>query len=230
MTIGRFDFAGLHEMIDALAELGAFTIAEPADACRQALESYFLARQMDPAVQNLVVGEQFQNEIIGDARCLRISGQGRPSEGPSAFAEHRPNIGRNESREVVRILHAAFESHRPDVVAVVEGDGAALLHIQHGLNVNGHRFDRACDVALADLTLEAPLRAPVRDRAGMYPFSGSCALVWSVSTSGIQSAAHHFRQNVGAVADKPTESGWLWSRAAVTRFQASSRFVVMLSR
>ena len=101
----------------------------------------FLARQMDPTVQNLVVGKQFQNQIIGDRDVVRISRQGSPSEGPSAFGKHRPNVRRNESRKVVGILHAAFESHRPDVVPVVEGDGAALLHIQHGLNVNGHRFE-----------------------------------------------------------------------------------------
>ena len=50
--------------------------------------------------------------------------------------------------KVVGVLHAAFIGHRPDVVSVVERDGAALLHVEHGLDVNGHRLDRPLSVFL----------------------------------------------------------------------------------
>ena len=45
-------------------------------------------------------------------------------------------------------LHAVIEGELADVVAVVEGDGAHLLELEHAFDVAGHGVERLLEVAL----------------------------------------------------------------------------------
>jgi hypothetical protein len=62
----RFDLAFLHQIIHRQAELRAFAIAEPADACGQSLKLDALAGEVDPAAQDAVVRKELKNKIICD--------------------------------------------------------------------------------------------------------------------------------------------------------------------
>ena len=58
---GRFDLALLHQIVDGHAEAGALAVSQPADARRQPLEFNALARQVYPALENLIVRKHFQH-------------------------------------------------------------------------------------------------------------------------------------------------------------------------
>ena len=118
----RFDLAFLHQIVHRQAELGALAVAEPADARGQSLELDALAREIDPAAENAVLGEQLEDQFVGDVNVGGLTGERDPAERAAAFAEQRTNVGGHESGEIVGVLHAALEGEGADVVAVVEGD------------------------------------------------------------------------------------------------------------
>src|SRR5258708_6707511 len=92
--------ARLYQMVDALAELGALAISEPADPCRQTLEMDLLARETNPSVQNFVFGKQLENQIVRDIDVTWIPRECNPAEWSPAFGEHRTDVRRDETGEV----------------------------------------------------------------------------------------------------------------------------------
>jgi len=138
----RFDFPFLHQIVDRQAELRPLAIPQPADARRQALELDALARQIDPAPQNTVLGKQFQNQLIGHMNVRSLARQRHPAEGPASFAKQRTDVCRHEAGKVVGILHAALERKRADVVAVIECHRSHLLQPQHAFHVRRYRIER----------------------------------------------------------------------------------------
>jgi hypothetical protein len=80
-------------------------------------------------VQALVVGEQLRDGAVGRRDVGGITRQGRPPERALALAEQRSHERRHEPRVGVRavVREAAELGAGPQVVAVVERDGAALL-------------------------------------------------------------------------------------------------------
>src|SRR6476646_3596619 len=94
----RADLAALHELVDALAELGALAVAEPAHARRQALERNALLREADPARKCLVVREQLGHETVGARDVLLIAGERDPTERAAAFGEEWADVRRDGSR------------------------------------------------------------------------------------------------------------------------------------
>ena len=91
------DAAGAHELVDRAAGARAVAVAEPADPRRQPLERDAAGRELEPALQHRVVGEQLPQHVI-DRRDVRgVPRQGGPPERADAAAEQRPDIGRNEA-------------------------------------------------------------------------------------------------------------------------------------
>src|ERR1043166_6213788 len=130
-------------MIDPFAEHGALAVSKPTYPCGQSLEMYLLTRETDPAAENPVFWKKLQNQIIRNLNIQRVSRQRDPAEWSAAFSKHRPDVSGDEAGEIISIFYAAFERHGPDIVAVIERHRAALLHVEHGGDVNGDRFDRA---------------------------------------------------------------------------------------
>src|SRR5262245_20680992 len=103
----RLDSPRLHEFVYTFAETCAFTVAEPAYSCRQALKSHSVAGQANPSAENFVFRKELQNQIVDNSDVAGISGQRRPTERTAAFRKHWSDVGRDETREVVCIPHTA---------------------------------------------------------------------------------------------------------------------------
>src|SRR5580704_16101283 len=138
---GSFEITFGDEVVESQAELVAFAVAEPADAGRKSLKFYFLLRHLDPALEMLIFREHFEYELIGARDVGSFAGKRGPTEWTFAFAEERANVGRNESGKVVSVLDSGFMGEGANVVAVVKGDGAKLLQVEHALDVLGHGGD-----------------------------------------------------------------------------------------
>ena len=143
MTIGALIAPLSDQLVDAQSEARAVAIPEPEDARRQALERDPLAGQPNPAAERLVVGEHLERRAIGDEDVLRIAGQRGPPERALALAEQRTNVFGHEARDCKRVGDAGLDGLRANVVAVVEGDRAAALHLEHRRHVSAHGGDRS---------------------------------------------------------------------------------------
>ena len=142
----RRDGAGSNKLVERGAGPGALPVAEPADPGRQALERYPRLGHRDPSLKRFVLGEQLQDRPIRGQDVRRIAGERGPAERALALAKERPDERRHEPREVEGAGHPGLLRLGPDVVAVVEGDGAGLLERQHRPNVLGHRCHGPEDV------------------------------------------------------------------------------------
>src|SRR2546428_3643249 len=100
----RRNLSCLHEMVDSLTEERAIAISQPADPRRQALESHFLTREVDPSIQDFVFRKQLQNEVVGDRNIARVSRERGPAKRPAAFRKHRTDVCGNESWKVIGVL------------------------------------------------------------------------------------------------------------------------------
>src|SRR5947209_418975 len=119
-----FQFAAADHLVEAQADLGPLTVAQPADAGRQPLELHALAGQVNPAGQRLIVREGFEHRLIGAVNVLRIAGEGGPTKRAFALAEERADVLGNEPGDSERILNPGLDSLRANVVAVFERDRA----------------------------------------------------------------------------------------------------------
>jgi hypothetical protein len=144
----RADLARAHELVEAQPGPVALAVAEPADARRQALVGDARARQLEPALQVLVLGEELSDRGIGGRDVVGIAGERGPAERAGAGAEERPHVGLDEARVVERVRVAAGPRLGAQAVAVVEDLGAAGLERHHRGAVAGHRGARELDVAL----------------------------------------------------------------------------------
>ena len=59
----------------------ALVVAQPANACRQALELDVLFGGIEPVVQVLVVWEKLLERLVGDLDVLWVAGERGPAEG-----------------------------------------------------------------------------------------------------------------------------------------------------
>ncbi len=146
--MGDFSLPRLHHVVHGEAEFGALAVAEPADARGESLELDALAGEVDPAAEDAVLREHLEHEIVGGVNVGRIAGERRPAEGAAAFAEERTDVGGHEAGEIECVFHAVIEGELADVVAVIEGDGAHLLELEHAFDVAGHGVERLLEVGL----------------------------------------------------------------------------------
>ena len=94
----RLDAPAADELVDREARLRAVAVAEPADPRRQPLERDPLGRELEPALQELVVREELAQRLVDRRDVGRVPGQRCPAKRPDAATEERPDIGRDEAR------------------------------------------------------------------------------------------------------------------------------------
>src|SRR4029077_585199 len=128
------------------AGLGTLAISQPADPSGQALKLDSLLGHADPSMQRRVVREEIEDRLVGDEEIVRITRQGRPAEWSFSFAEKRPDEQRNKAAHLEGVGHSCELRLTAEIVAVIESDGAALLELEHGAHVTGHRGIRKRDV------------------------------------------------------------------------------------
>uniref|UniRef100_A0A0N4ZGP7 LigA n=1 Tax=Parastrongyloides trichosuri TaxID=131310 RepID=A0A0N4ZGP7_PARTI len=177
-------------------------------ARRQALEGDALARHVQPAVQAGVVREELLHRLIRFADVLGIARQGGPAERADTTAEQRTDIGRHEAGEVERVLHAFFQRHLSQVVAVVHGRHAQRVEAEHGADVVGHGFPcGGLDGGGVADALFLPL--------GDGPARGQVAVDRVVRAGlighqiGANAALDHFRQKISCIAQQADRQGFL---------------------
>src|SRR6185503_8336104 len=97
-----------------------------------------------------------------------------PAERSAAFTKERANICGDKSWKIVCVLYALLECERPNVVSVIECDGAHLLQTQHAFYVTSHRIQRSLFVSA---------------RVAFSQFQGfvKCQAIWNVTIQRIVS-------------------------------------------
>src|SRR5690348_12431578 len=207
---GRLEFAACDEIVEREAEFFAFAITEPADARGQALKVNALLRHLDPARERFVVGEHFEDELVGAMNVRRFAGERGPAERPATFAKERTNVGRDEAGKIVGVLDALLESHGANVVAVVECDGAEFLQSKHAFDVNGHGFHRALAIGLG-IALAKILGFVEREALRDVAADGVVSAGLIREQIGHDAAAREFRNDVGAIADEADGGGFAFA-------------------
>src|SRR5437016_2410063 len=198
---GRADLAPLHQVVQSAPEAGTLALAEPADACRQSLERDPLLRQRDPAAQRLVLRKQLEHEAIGAAQLARLARQRHPAEGALPLAEQRPDVLRDEAGDLERVGDPGVARLAADVVAVVEGDRALPLQVEHRSHVCRDGRNGAAQVlrGIAPTQLgRLRHREPRRD----VPVQGIVSRRLVGEDVGGEAAARQLRHHLGAVANQ----------------------------
>src|SRR5699024_3479069 len=88
-----------HELIETQRSLVAFAVPEPADARWKPLKFDVLSGSFDPPVEMLVIGEEFEDRLVGYFDVFRITGEGYPTEGSLALTEQGADISGNKPGE-----------------------------------------------------------------------------------------------------------------------------------
>src|SRR3954463_2523111 len=82
-----------------------------------------------------VIGKQLEHQLIGSREVRGIARERYPAKWSFPLAEEWSNILRDKARNVECVSNAVVESDSANVVSVVEGDGSALLHREHGFHM-----------------------------------------------------------------------------------------------
>src|SRR5207244_5241470 len=115
-----FELAARDHFIERETGEMSFAESEPANPRGETLERNPLARQVEPAMQMSVRGEERLHLAIGLVNVLRIAGERDPATRSLALAEQRPDIRRNEAGKIEGVRDAFVVGDLPDIVAVVE--------------------------------------------------------------------------------------------------------------
>src|SRR5829696_9852244 len=135
---GCADLARGDQIIESQACLVPLTVAEPADAGRQALEADLVASTPQPLLQSVVAREQLHHRPVGDLDIARVARQRHPAERAFALAEQWPDVSRHEARELESTLIATQSGFVANRVAIVEDLGTGILELHHRLHVTRH--------------------------------------------------------------------------------------------
>src|SRR3954469_16891716 len=95
---GGAHLAGANELVDRKSGAGAVPVAEPADPSRQPLEGDPLGGQLQPALEQDVVGKEPTQRLVDYGDVGLVAGKRGPPKWADPFAEERPDIGRDEAR------------------------------------------------------------------------------------------------------------------------------------
>ena len=134
------ELAAAHHGVEGQAGQVPLAQADPADACRQALEADALARHVQPAVQVRVVGEQLLHFGIGLANVLGVAAERDPAERPHTTAEQRTHIGGHKAGVVKSVGHPKIFRHLAQVVAIVHRGDAHGVKVEHGTDMGDAGF------------------------------------------------------------------------------------------
>ena len=161
-----------------------------------------LLRQFHPSRKGFVLGKKFERELVGAGDTGRIAAERDPAKRTFPFAEKRPDVFRDEPRNVESVLDASFFCLRPNVVPVIKGDRTFFLEHEHRFDVRGHRTHRTFDVLLR-------IAGPKRERFFQRHIVRHVTVERVVRACLIGQdvrhdlAARKLRDNVRAIADKP---------------------------
>ena len=171
----------------------ALAVAEPADPRRAAPGTRHAPR---PSGAN-AAGASSSGKSSATARSVLAMSAGsprerRPAERSLALAEQRPHERRHEPRDTQyarSCVEPAELRARAQVVAVVEDDRAGLRRSPPSPR-RGRPSTRTSAATYSSGSRRGAHRPRAATaRAGTYPPSGSCALVWSVTTSAAPTRA-----------------------------------------
>jgi len=104
---GRLYLARANELVDRQPRARAVSVTEPADARGKSLEGNPLGRQVEPALEDGVVGKQAAERFVDRRDVGLIARESGPAKRPDALTEERPDIGRDEARVCERLLYAS---------------------------------------------------------------------------------------------------------------------------
>src|SRR2546423_10850350 len=139
----RGDHSSRHEIVDPLAELRAFPIAEPADACRQALVRHALSGQAYPPGKRRIFWKQLQHQTIRPCDVRRIARQSDPSERAASSREQWADVLGHKAGIAKSVREPSGPGLSAKIVAVVESDRAALAELDYRFAVARDRRPRA---------------------------------------------------------------------------------------
>ena len=224
MTIGALDDASTDEIVDRQPEPCALAVAEPENPRREPLKRHSLLREAYPSAR----APRWLPNMSSASASVAAMSAGSPESaaqrnGPLALAEERPDVFRHEAGDLEGVGHAAFFRLRANVVAVVEGDGAAALEREHRAHVVGHGLRsparctrpgwygaetplRVSDRPVGDVTVERVVRRRlIGDDVGSDP------------------ATHELGQHVGGIPFERDRSRGPCARGIVRRARARRR-------
>src|SRR5262245_14017335 len=122
----RLHLAASNELVEREPDLRPVTVPKPTDARRQTLELHAFLRELDPATQIRIVRNVVEHDLVGRLDVRRIAGERDPTERTLADTEQRPNVRRDEARDLERSLRAGLDGTGSNVVSVIENLGAFL--------------------------------------------------------------------------------------------------------
>src|SRR5688572_30955543 len=88
---------------------------EPADARRQPLELNAFARQIQPAVQVLVVRDELLHFAVGLVDVIGVARERHPAKRAYAAAKQRADVRGHEAREIEGAFFARSEEHTSEL-------------------------------------------------------------------------------------------------------------------
>ena len=103
---GSFYLPGANQIVNAKPKLRTLSIPKPANSRGQTLKSNSVAGQTNPSPQVVIIREHLENETVGLAYILGISGQSNPAKWPFALAKHGANVFRHKARNFEGVIHA----------------------------------------------------------------------------------------------------------------------------
>src|SRR6185312_3908605 len=161
---------GPNQLIEGQPRLFPFSLTQPANAGRQSLERDPLPCKPQPALQRTVSREQRTDRLIRHCDVGRISAECRPPEGTFPFTKQGSDISRNETWETECIFQTLFLRPCPQIVAIVERNGATALQLEHAFHMATHAAIGIIDILLRvipaqhDRLVMAQLMRPVTDQ------------------------------------------------------------------
>ena len=116
------DFAVLHHFVEPQSREVTLFVAEPTNPCGETFEVNFVTGFRDPALEVLIVREQFDDGLVRCGDVGRVTGERDPSERPFSLCEQRTNVRGNKTGKVERAVITAEFSFAADRIAVVKND------------------------------------------------------------------------------------------------------------
>ena len=205
MTIGALSFPFFTSSLIASPNCARSPYPSQQMRARQSLEPDALAAS---SIQ------RFSISFCGNSSSTRSSVVRMSAGSPeSATQRNGPRPSQNSGRmyagtnpgNIVGVLDAVLEGKGADVVAVVEGHRAHLLQLQHAFNVARHGSRASAPRRPSGSRWRSSSAASSVMPFGTYPFSGSCAEVWSVRMSGTTPRSASSGMTSAQLPTRPTE-------------------------